>query len=75
MAKLLKETYKTYEGARKRAAFENGIALGEYKRGDKARLYHYRVCSLGENTFRVEQSLDEREAPSGGLSRQSGGIR
>jgi hypothetical protein len=35
MSKLLREKYKTYEGARKRCAFENGIAPGEYARGDK----------------------------------------
>lgn len=39
--KLLGAKYKTFEGARKRAAFENGVALGEFLRGDKARLYSY----------------------------------
>jgi hypothetical protein len=43
MAKLLKEKYKTYEGARRRAAFENGVAGSEYRSGYKARLYHYTV--------------------------------
>ena len=35
--------YKTYEGARKRAAFENAMAKGEFQRGDKATLYHYEI--------------------------------
>ena len=33
MSKLLREHYKTLEGARKRAAFENGIAPGAYRCG------------------------------------------
>jgi hypothetical protein len=37
--KLLREKYKTYEGARKRTAFENGLAKGEFQRGDKAKHY------------------------------------
>ncbi len=41
--KLISTKYKTYEGARKRAAFENSVAPGEFKRGDKARLYRYSV--------------------------------
>ncbi len=45
--KLLREIYKTYEGARKRAGFENGIAPSEYARGDKAHLYRYRVIAEG----------------------------
>lgn len=43
--KLLRETYKTYEGALRRCAFENGIAKSEYERGYKAKLYHYTVVS------------------------------
>lgn len=56
MAKLLREKYKTYEGARKRAAFENGIALSEFKSGYKARHYRYRVIrEVGESDYRVER--------------------
>jgi hypothetical protein len=53
--KLLKEVYKTYEGARKRCAFENGVARGEYQRGDKARHYHYTVIAELDNTWRVQR--------------------
>ena len=52
--KLLKEKYKTWEGARKRAGFENGVARGEYERGDKARHYHYTVVQEGE-LWRVQR--------------------
>jgi hypothetical protein len=54
--KLLKEKYKTYDGALKRAAFENAMAPGEFKRGDKARVYRYVVVSdpAGEG-YRVER--------------------
>lgn len=45
MAKLLREKYKTYEGARKRAGFENGIAASEYRNGYKAKLYHYAIVA------------------------------
>ena len=56
--KLLKEVYKTYEGARKRAASENALAPGEYKRGDKAHLYYYSVIADGRtepSTWRVQR--------------------
>ena len=52
--KLLKEIYKTEEGARKRAAFENGLARFEYERGYKARHYRYAVVQQGE-TWRVQR--------------------
>jgi hypothetical protein len=45
MSKLLREKYKSYEGARKRAAFENGIAGSEYRNGYKAMLYFYAVVA------------------------------
>jgi hypothetical protein len=45
MMKLIAQKYKTYEGARKRAVFENSAAPGEFKRDDKARLYCYRVVA------------------------------
>ena len=52
--KQLKEIYKTWEGAHKRAAFENGLAQSEFKNGYKAKHYRYTVIS-GEapGTFRV----------------------
>ncbi len=41
--KLIGGKYKTYEGACKRAIFENAMAKGEFARGDKAHLYTYNV--------------------------------
>ena len=41
--KLLKEKYKTYDGAHKRTGFENSLARFEFERGDKARHYKYRT--------------------------------
>lgn len=38
--KLLREKYKTSEGARKRARFENGLAPGEFARGGRLFTYH-----------------------------------
>lgn len=46
--KLLKEVYKTREGAARRCGFENGIAASEYRRGDKAKHYRYTVEHMGE---------------------------
>lgn len=43
MSKLLKEKYKTHEGASKRCAFENSLAKGEFERGDKAKHYRYTI--------------------------------
>ena len=57
MTKLLKERYKTYEGARKRAAFENDLARGEFERGDKAKHSHYVVRIIGDADYRVERSV------------------
>jgi hypothetical protein len=56
MTKLLKEIYKTYEGARKRVAFENGIALSEFRNGYKARHYRYSIVSQDDGTYRVERN-------------------
>jgi hypothetical protein len=55
--KLLKEVYKTYEGARKRCAFENAMARGEFNRGDKARFYHYKIVADPDSTsaWRVQR--------------------
>ena len=55
--KLLKERYKTCAGADKRARFENGLARGEYERGDKARHYRYAVVfSEIDNNWRVQRT-------------------
>jgi hypothetical protein len=58
MAKLLTAKYKTFEGARKRAAFENGIAKHEFERGYKARHYIYRAVKQAgpPEIWRVERS-------------------
>lgn len=53
MSKLLKEVYKTFEGARKRAAFENACAKGEFLRGDRAKIYRYTILPMTDGTFRV----------------------
>ena len=57
--KLLREKYKTWEGANKRCRFENGVAESEFRNGYKAKLYHYTVveadshdCAQG-NSWRV----------------------
>jgi hypothetical protein len=50
--KLLREKYKTPEGAYKRARFENGIADGEYRRGEKRRIYRYSMIEK-DGLYRV----------------------
>ncbi len=52
--KLLREVYKTYEGARKRAGFENGVAASEHANGYKARLYRYAVIAQ-DGAWRVQR--------------------
>jgi hypothetical protein len=52
--KLLSQRYKTYDGASKRAGFENGLARFEYERGYKARLYHYSIV-LEDGAYRVKR--------------------
>jgi len=55
----LAQSYKTYKGAYKRAAFENAVAPGEFRRGDKAHLYVYRVIQVLTATgavWKVERS-------------------
>jgi hypothetical protein len=53
--KLLKEKYKSIDGAKKRATFENAVAKSEYKRGDSAKIYKYRIIrQVGESYYRVE---------------------
>lgn len=49
MNKVLKEKYKTWDGARKRALFENGLAKYEFEQGYKAKLYRYLTVEQGGN--------------------------
>lgn len=60
--KLLREHYKTYDGADRRARFENGIAGSEFRNGYKAHLYRYVAIPDHENygCFRVERRLAEQ---------------
>jgi len=58
--KLLKETYKTREGAAKRARFENSLAPFEHRQGYKAKLYRYTVVQLGV-MWRVQRSEAETQ--------------
>ena len=51
--RLLKEIYKTHEGASKRARFENGVAPSEYEKGYRARLYQYTAVLQDYKTWRV----------------------
>lgn len=60
--KLLKEKYKTLDGAQKRAAFENAMALGEYIWGRKARRYSYSVV-MEVDGFRVQRTAKEKVQP------------
>ena len=57
--RLLREKYRTFSGAAKRAASERALAPGEYARGDKARIYNYRVVQH-EGCYRVERFTQER---------------
>jgi hypothetical protein len=59
--KLLKEKYKTWEGAHKRVRFENALARGEFERG---LFYHYTIVQEGE-VYRVQRqtTLFAGEAP------------
>lgn len=52
--KLLKEVYKTREGAEKRARFENGLAAFEHRQGYKAKHYRYVVVEH-EGAWRVQR--------------------
>jgi hypothetical protein len=56
--KLLSEKYRTLEGARKRAALENGLAPGEFARGYKAKLYRYTVVTEGD-FYRIQRTEAE----------------
>ncbi len=58
MSKLLKEVYKTLAGAQKRCGFENGVAQGEFERGDTAKLYHYTIVEV-VGGWRVRRDIRE----------------
>lgn len=60
--KLLTEKYKTYEGARKRAAFENGVARSEFEHGLKAKHYCYSVVAECD-AWRVARETVKRVSP------------
>ena len=53
MRKYLREKYKTMDGARKRARFENAMALSEFQNGHKARWYAYLAEMDSEGNWRV----------------------
>ena len=59
--KLLREKYKTAEGAYKRARFESSVAPGEFARGEKARLYRYSVIEQ-DGHYRVARFDDTLQA-------------
>lgn len=61
MTKLLREKYKTHDGAMKRCRFENAVAFSEHKRGYAAKLYRYRVIQDDSGVYRVERSIDTRQ--------------
>lgn len=56
--KLLREHYKTYDGASKRARSENGLAPGDFSHGRTPHRYHFRVVGT-EGDYRVERYLPE----------------
>ena len=60
--KLLKEKYKTYDGADKRRRFENGLAKSEFKMGYKAKHYHYTVVPDGDG-WRVCRQVADLQYP------------
>ncbi len=60
MQKLLKEKYKTFANAAKRAAFERSLAPFEFRQGYKAKLYQYRIISV-DGFWRVERSVAENK--------------
>jgi hypothetical protein len=54
--KLLKEKYKTWDGAHKRCAFENGLAKSEFERGYKAKHYKYSMIEQ-DGAWRVAREV------------------
>ena len=69
--KLLKETYKTYEGARKRSAFENSLARSEYEAGHKVRFYRYTVIEQ-DGAWRVQRDNGNVDKDRVGLFKRLG---
>lgn len=62
--KLLATQYKTFDGASRRAQFENAMARSDFARGRKAKLYRYRVVRLGHAPdYRVERLPALERAP------------
>jgi hypothetical protein len=59
--RLLKEKYKTYEGARKRAAFQNANARFEFEHGYKAKHYQYSVITQ-DGAWRVARVVKQKES-------------
>lgn len=59
--KLLREKYKTFEGATKRCAFERSLAPFEHRQGYKAHVYSYRVVQV-DGQYRVERFRPEAKA-------------
>ena len=63
--KLLREKYKTLDGAQKRCGFENGLAKGEFERGYKAKRYRYTVVEQDGMYCVARRSVD---IPQGGIN-------
>lgn len=58
MSKLLKEKYKTREGAAKRRDFENSLAKYEFEQGYKAEYYWYLVVEEA-GMWRVQREIHD----------------
>jgi hypothetical protein len=56
--KLLKEKYKTWDGAHKRCRFENGVAKSEFEQGYKSKHYRYTVVEQ-DGAYRVARHNPE----------------
>jgi hypothetical protein len=72
MTKLLATKYKTRDGAERRARFERAMAPGEFRRGDKARLYGYRTLELA-GAWRVERFIAPQSAEDAAQARRYAG--
>jgi hypothetical protein len=59
--KLLREKYKTWDGAQKRCGFENGVAKSEFEHGHKAKHYRYTIVKEGE-FYRVARCVQVETA-------------
>jgi hypothetical protein len=67
---MLREKYKTFSGAAKRAAFERAVAPSEFRAGYKARIYSYRVIEHA-GAYRVERYTAERTDTVSVVERQN----